>query len=57
MFGYVIKYQGMYGKIFTISEGEFESYDEARDAMSEQWQAIEDNWNGYEPVDYEIYEN
>ena len=56
-YGYVIKYQGTYGKIFTTSEGEFESYDEARDAMDERWQEIEEDWNGCEPVDYEIYEN
>lgn len=56
MFGYAIKYLGTYGMIFTASDGEFESYDEARDAMDEHWQEIEENWRGCEPIDYEIYE-
>lgn len=56
MFGYVIEYQDAYGKIFTTSEGEFESYDEAHDAMDDRWQEIEEDWDGCEPVDYEIYE-
>ena len=29
---------------------------EARDAMDEHWQEIEENWIGCEPVGYEIYE-
>lgn len=56
MFGYVITCQDADGELFTISEGEFDSYAEASDAMSDQWQAMEDDGDGCEPVDYEIFE-
>lgn len=36
MFGYVITCQDADGELFTVSDGEFGSYAEASDAMSEQ---------------------
>lgn len=54
-YGYVITCRDADGETFTISEGGFGSYAEAADAMSDDWQAMEDG--GCEPVDYEIYEN
>lgn len=56
MFGYVITCRNANGYFGTVSDGEFGSYAEARDAMSDQWQAMEDDGDGCEPVDYEIYE-
>ena len=56
-YGYVITCQDERGELFTISDGGFESYDEARDAMDDRWQAMGDDGDGCEPVDYEIYEN
>lgn len=56
-YGYVITCQDAGGELFTVSDGWFGSYDEARDAMDDQWQAMEDDGDSCEPVDYEIYEN
>lgn len=55
-YGYVITCQNASGYLGIVSDRKFDSYAEASDAMSEQWQAVEENGDDCRPVDCEIYE-
>ena len=55
-YGYVITCQNASGYLGIVSDCKFCSYAEASDAMSERWQAMEEDGDGCKPVDYEIYE-
>ena len=55
-YGFVITYQDPDGDLFTISDSGFESYDDVRAAIDDRWLEIEDDGDGMEPIDFEIYE-
>lgn len=55
-YGFVITCQDPDGNLFTVSETGFESYDEVRAVIDDRWLEIEDDGDGDEPIDFEIYE-
>lgn len=56
MFGYVITCQDQNGDICTVSDGGFESYDEAKMEADDMWCQLDEDCDGIEPIDFEIYE-
>lgn len=56
MFGYVITCQDQNGDIRTVSDGGFESYDEAKMEADDMWCQLDEDCDGIEPIDFEIYE-
>lgn len=54
-YGYVITCEDAEGREFTVSDGGFDSSEEARAEAEDQWEALEAA-DGVEPVDFEICE-
>lgn len=55
MFGYVITCQDQDGNICTVSDGGFESYDEAKMEAGDMWCQLDED-DGIEPIGLKIYE-
>lgn len=56
-YSYTIDCVDELGEPQYVSDMGFASYAEAADAMSEMWQAIEDDGDGLQPVGYSIDRN
>ena len=56
-YGYVITCEDAEGREFTVSDGGFDSRDEARAEAEDHWLAIEEDGDGAYPVDLQVYEN
>ena len=54
-YGYVITCEGAGGRVFTVIDGGFASFDEALGAAYERWIEVEDRWAGCEPFDYYVF--